>query len=175
VTSCAYITVGTGIGVGLVINGAPVHGLMHPEGGHVMPARHPQDTYQGFTKLHPASVESMAAAKACAERCAVDPQDLPAVSDSHPAWDFVAYYIAQLCVSIMFMVSPHVIVLSGGIMQRHSLFPRIRKHFATLNDGYVNVPRIFSELDQYIVPSSFGDNCGIIGALELARGILRLP
>jgi fructokinase len=171
-TSCAYVTVGTGVGVGLVVNGAPVHGLMHPEGGHVMPTRHPDDTYGGCTSLHPTSVEAMAAAQACAERCGVAVDALAGVDDADPAWDMVAYYLAQLCLSITLTVSPHFIVMSGGVMQRSSLFPRVRSHFAELNDGYIDVPKIRDSLDTYIVPSAFGSDAGIIGACELARRAL---
>lgn len=168
-TSCAYITVGTGVGVGLVVNGAPVHGLMHPEGGHIMPLRHPDDSYGGWTSLHPGSVESMASAQACAERCGVTMAELPTVSDDHPQWDIVAYYLAQLCLTITFAVSPHFIVLSGGVMKRESLFPKIRSHFLKLNDEYIDVPVIRDSLEDYIVPSAHGNDAGIIGACAIAR------
>lgn len=169
-SSCAYITVGTGIGVGLVVNGAPIHGLLHPEGGHLMPTVHPDDTYVcEWTELHPTSIESMAAAQACADRCGVPTSDLASVRDDHPEWSFVAYYIAQLALSITFLVSPHFIVISGGVMKRRSLFPKIRSHFKDLNDGYIDRPEISQALDSYIVPSSFGNDAGIIGACELGR------
>lgn len=168
-TSCAYVTVGTGIGVGVVVNGEPVHGLMHPEGGHVTPERHPRDTYSGWSVIHRSSVESLASAQACAERCGVSMDKLPEVSDDDPSWDVVAYYLAQLCYTVTLILSPHFIVLSGGVMQRLSLFPLIRNHFAALNNGYINVPKIRESIDTYIVPSAFGSNSGVIGAIELAR------
>lgn len=167
--NCAYITVGTGIGVGVVVNGAPVHGLLHSEGGHVMPTAFPGDTYGGWTDLHPSSVESMAAAQACAERCGVPASALATVSEDHPQWDVVAYYIAQLCLSITYLVSPHFIVISGGVMKRTSLFPRVRSHFKALNDGYIDVPEMGEALDSYITMSKFGNEAGIIGACELGR------
>lgn len=145
---------------------------MHPEGGHLMLKRREGDEYDGWTTLHPGSVEAMASAQACAERSGVAMRDLAAVDDDNPAWDDVAYYIAHLCVSIMLLVSPHVIVLSGGVMRRKSLFPKIRAHFEKLNDGYVCVPKILDALDTYIVPSKFGNDAGILGAIELARRAL---
>lgn len=95
--------------------------------------------------------------------------ELPTVSDEHPQWDIVAYYLAQLCLTITLAVSPHFIVLSGGVMKRKSLFPKIRSHFLKLNDGYIDVPVIRNSLDEYIVPSAHGNNAGIIGACAIAR------
>lgn len=169
--SCAYVTVGTGIGVGLVVDGKPVHGLVHPEGGHIMPLKRASDTYKGWSNIHRDSVESMASARACAERAGVmDPKLLATkVGDDDPVWDDVAYYLAQLCVTVCYVASPHVIVLSGGVMKRAVLFDKIRKQFETLNEGYIAADKILNRLDEYIVPSKYGNDIGIIGAIELAR------
>lgn len=167
--SCAYVTVGTGIGVGLVINGKPVHGLVHPEGGHIMALRKVGDVYSGWEDIHPMSVESMASARACAERTGVQMKDLASVSDSHPAWDDVAYYLAHLCLCICYIASPHVIVLSGGVMKRRILFKKIRNIFSSLNNGYISSEAVLNHLDTYIVPSAYANEIGIIGAIELAR------
>lgn len=167
--SCAYITVGTGIGVGLVVNGAPVHGLVHPDGGHVMALRKENDFYPGWLAIHPLCVESMASARACADRTGVQPKALPRVSDEHPAWDDIAYYLAQLCFTICLIASPHVIVMSGGVMKRSILFDRIRSHFIQLNNGYISSEKLTTRIHEYIVPSAFGNDIGIVGAIELAR------
>ena len=166
VTSLAFITVGTGIAVGLVINGKAVHGLIHPEGGHVLAVPRAGDRLASRGHV---CIEDVANAGAIAERVGCSPSQLDSISDSHAVWDDVAYYLGQLCLTVTYMVSPHVIVMSGGVMRRLSLFPRIRKHFATLNSGYITHPRIIHELDKYIVPSRFGNRVGIIGALELSR------
>lgn len=173
--SCAYITVGTGIGVGVVVNGQPIHGLVHPEGGHIMTLRKDGDTYPGWCHIHRLSAESMASARACAERTGVEMPDLATVSDDHPAWDDVAYYLAQLCITITYMVSPHVIVLSGGVMKRTILFNKIRKQFKELNEGYIAADKIKNHLNDFIVPSAYGNQIGIIGAIELARRAVSLP
>lgn len=138
-----------------------------------MPLRHPDDAYGGWTTLHPGSVESMASAQACAERCGVSMAELPNVPDDHPQWNLVAYYLAQLCMTITFAVSPHFIVLSGGVMKRASLFPKIRSHFVKLNDGYIDVPMVRDTLDEYIIPSAHGNDAGIIGACEIARHAIK--
>lgn len=143
-----------------------MHGLVHPEGGHVLVRGREGD--HAAERGRPC-VEDVACAGAIAERVGLAPNRLHTVPDSHPVWDDVAHYLAQLCLTITYMVSPHVIVLSGGVLTRQSLFPRIRKHFATFNAGYIAHPRVTQELDKYIVPSRFGNSVGIIGALELAR------
>lgn len=167
--SCAYITVGTGIGVGLVVNGRPVHGLVHPEGGHIMPLQKDGDTYKGWSSLHTQAVESMASAKACAQRAGVPTTQLATVPDEDSIWDDVAYYLAQLCLTICYIASPHVIVLSGGVMKRTILFDKIRETFLRLNEGYIAADKIQNHLDDYIVSSAYGNQIGIIGAIELAR------
>lgn len=167
--SCAYITVGTGIGVGVVVGGRPVHGLVHPEGGHIMTLRPDGDTYPGWSKIHQLSVESMAGAGACAERAEVPTSVLASLSDDNAIWDDVAYYLAQLCLTICYIVSPHVIVMSGGVMKRTILFDKIRQQFTKLNEGYIAANKIINHIDEYIVPSKYGNDIGIIGAIELAR------
>lgn len=169
VDSCAYITVGTGVGVGVVVDGNPVHGLAHPEGGHIMVLRKSDDQYPGWSHIHRESVESMASARACAERIGVDPSELASAADDHPAWEDIAYYLAQACITITYIASPQVIVLSGGVLKRTILFEKIRKHFEILNDGYIGVEKLRNNLDKFIVPSAYGNQIGIIGALELAR------
>jgi len=158
--------VGTGVGVGLVVNGGAIHGLVHPEGGHVLVVGRPGDRVAASGR---ACVEDVCCAGAISERVGCSPSELKDVPESHPVWDDVSYYLAQLVLTITYIASPQVVVLSGGIMNRESLFPKIRKHFTGLQNGYLRHPRLLSELDQYIVPSRFGDSVGIIGALELAR------
>eukprot|EP00184_Porphyridium_aerugineum_P002097 CAMPEP_0184707956 /NCGR_PEP_ID=MMETSP0313-20130426/37515_1 /TAXON_ID=2792 /ORGANISM="Porphyridium aerugineum, Strain SAG 1380-2" /LENGTH=381 /DNA_ID=CAMNT_0027169537 /DNA_START=23 /DNA_END=1168 /DNA_ORIENTATION=+ len=165
----AYITVGTGVGVGIVVENKPIHGLMHPEGGHIFVQRKAGDNYIPKCLYHKENVEieSMVSAGAIAERCGISPEKLADLTDDDPVWDFVAYYLAQLCIAITYLTSPHAIVLSGGVMKRQSLLPKIRAHFQELNADYVAPPKIVTRLDQYIVGPSFGYEIGVIGALHL--------
>lgn len=167
--SCAYITVGTGIGVGVVVHGQPIHGLVHPEGGHIMVLRPDHDKFAGWSDIHKLSVESMASARACAGRANCPPQQLAQLKDDNPIWDDVAYYLAQLCLTLCYVTSPHFIVMSGGVMKREMLFEKIRTKFVELNEGYISSERLLQNIDQYIVPSKYGNDIGIIGAIELAR------
>lgn len=97
---------------------------------------------------------------------------LAGVADDHPVWDDVAYYLAQLCLTLCYVASPHFIVLSGGVMKRNILFEKIRKCFVVLNDGYVAADTLAETANHYIRPSAFGNDIGIIGAVELARRAL---
>ena len=116
--------VGTGIGVGLVVNNRPIHGLVHPEGGHVMLNRPKHDAFKGWADIHLLSVDSMASTKASVDRAKVASAELAELKDDNPIWDDVAYYLAKLCLTICYMISPHVIVLSGGLIKRDVLRDR---------------------------------------------------
>ena len=168
-TSCAFITVGTGVGVGIAIDGRPIHGLTHPEGGHIMPLKYEGDDYVGWDEVQHDAIESLISSRAISERTGVKQSELASVPDSHQVWDIVAYYLAHLCIAITYLVSPQVIVLSGGVLKRDCLLPLIRKHFVQLNNNYVSVPKVTSDIDTYIVKSRFGNDIGLIGAAELAR------
>lgn len=172
-TSCAYVTVGTGIGVGLVVNGQCIHGLVHPEGGHIpCLRRRPEDAYKGFTRLHPWSVECQCSSEAIADRAGVSPGQLKDLPDDHEVWSDVAWMLGGLCASICALVSVERIILSGGVMQRLSLFPKIRLATRQILDGYVQHPKILEDgpkgIDGYIMPSVRGNDAGIFGALALA-------
>ena len=124
--SCAYITIGTGIGVGLVIDGKTVHGLLHPEAGHIRVGREPGDVFPGNCPYHSDCAEGMCASGALAMRKEIDATDLPNVPDNDPLWTTCAFYLAELCANLVLIASPERICIGGGIMQRRSLYPKIR-------------------------------------------------
>lgn len=172
-TSLAYVTVGTGVGVGLFVNGAPVHGLLHPEAGHVACPAYPTgedlDT-TGLTSLnckHWYEVEAMCATRALARRAGCEPSQLEDLPDDHSVWDVAAHYLASMCANLVLVVSPQRIVLSGGVMQRASLFPKIREKLVTFLNGYIPAAGLLAE--DYVSPSRWGNRAGIIGALALAK------
>eukprot|EP01105_Mastigella_eilhardi_P006838 TRINITY_DN18353_c0_g1_i1.p1 TRINITY_DN18353_c0_g1~~TRINITY_DN18353_c0_g1_i1.p1 ORF type:complete len:345 (+),score=74.42 TRINITY_DN18353_c0_g1_i1:36-1037(+) len=169
-TSCAYITVGTGVGVGVVVDGQTVHGLLHPELGHGYAPRAPGDTFPGTCRRHrdPPCIEGMVASGALAARFGVPQGELSRVPDDDPQWMFVANYLAHVCVSLVLSVSPNMIVFGGGVLNRAPLLPAIRKRTLELLAGYINALNP-DNIDKYIVKSSFGGNAGINGATELAR------
>lgn len=162
--SCLYYTVGTGIGVGVYAEGRLVHGLMHPEGGHVPVRKHPDDAFAGLCPYHGDCLEGLAAGPAIEKRWGVKGSDLPS---EHPAWTMEAYYIAQALTSAILMLAPRRIILGGGVMHQEQLFPLIRAEVERSLNGYLNVPELLDGLDGYIVPPGLGDNAGLCGALAL--------
>eukprot|EP01089_Gocevia_fonbrunei_P020489 TRINITY_DN7657_c0_g1_i1.p1 TRINITY_DN7657_c0_g1~~TRINITY_DN7657_c0_g1_i1.p1 ORF type:complete len:300 (-),score=54.84 TRINITY_DN7657_c0_g1_i1:3-902(-) len=169
-----YVTVGTGVGVGLVVEGQPVHGILHPEMGHYFVPRSPNDTFEPTCDFHGGCLEGFVASGALSKRFGVDRTKLAEIPDSHDQWDHIAFYLAQLCITLILTVSPHVIVLGGGVMNRKILFPKIRTLVRELLNGYLKVDQITdpTKMDKYIVESPFGNDAGIIGALQMAKQIL---
>lgn len=167
--SCLYITIGTGIGGGALVDGNLIHGMLHPEMGHIYLKRHPQDSYRGFCPFHGDCFEGMAAGPAIEDRWQTKAYDLPM---DHIAWDIEAYYIAQAVVSYILTLSPEKIILGGGVMKQEQLFSKIRKEVARLLNGYVHTPQILENIDSYIVAPGLGDNAGLAGSLALALRVL---
>ena len=167
-----YITVGTGVGIGAVLDGSPIHGLLHPEGGHMVVPPAIGETYPGGCAYnHRYCVEGMVHSKAIAERAGVGQNELRTLSDDHEVWNKVGYYLGALCLNVTYLLSPHVIVLGGGIMKRRVLYDITRRWFKELLKGYLDVEKFKTDagLAGYIRESVFGDSAGIVGALELAR------
>lgn len=160
-----YVTVGTGIGAGIVINGQLLQGITHPEVGHMlMPRELLVDTYQGCCPFHVGCLEGLASGTAIAQRWGVNGKLL---ADDHPAWDLEAHYLAVMCVNLTQCFSPQKIILGGGVMEKTLLFPLIRRKFIELINGYAP-ESILTQIDQYIVPTGLAGQAGIVGALDLA-------
>lgn len=164
-STCLYYTVGTGVGVGVLAEGRLVHGLVHPEGGHVLVRKHPEDAYEGFCPYHGADcLEGVAAGPAIEGRWGVKGHALPA---DHKAWHWEAYYLGQAIASAVLLLSPQNVILGGGVMKQQQLFPLIRQQVQQRLNGYVQAEAILSGIDDYIVPPGLGDNAGLTGALAL--------
>jgi fructokinase len=162
-----YMTVGTGIGVGVVVGGKPVHGLIHPEGGHVLvPHDWQSDAFAGVCQFHGDCFEGLASGPAMQKRWGMCAENLP---NDHPGWNLEAGYIALAVVNIICTLSPRRIVLGGGVIQHVGLLPLIRQKVIKLLNGYVRSPVLMNEIDGYIVPPSFGESSGSLGAIALAR------
>ena len=165
--SCLYVTIGTGVGGGLIIGGKPVHGLTHPELGHMLLAPEPDDpTPDGFCPYHKHCLEGLAAGPAIQKRWGIPAQELP---QEHPAWALEVSYIAQMCLNAIMAFSPEKIILGGGVMQQQFLFPLIRAKTLELLGGYLCSPVVERGLEDYIVPPGLGVNSGVMGAYLLAR------
>lgn len=161
-----YITVGTGIGGGAMVEGSLLHGLMHPEMGHFrVPHDRDRDPFNGTCPFHGDCLEGLASGPAIEERWGQPGEHL---SDDHPAWVLEAHYLALGLVSIICVLSPQRIILGGGVMKRAFLFPMIRSEVQRLLNGYIQVPAITEEIETTIVPPRLGGRAGVLGAIALA-------
>jgi fructokinase len=170
-SSAVYVTIGTGIGAGALVESKLLHGLIHPEMGHIPIRRHPEDHYAGKCPYHHDCLEGMAAGPAIEQRWGRKGHELE--SDMQ-VWEMEAFYIAQAVANFVYILSPHKIILGGGVMKQSQLFPLIRKQVLSLLNGYVQHPQLLEQMDTYIVPPALGDNAGLSGALVLAKQELEL-
>lgn len=163
--SSIYITIGTGVGVGVFQNGGLLHGMLHPEAGHILLSKHPKDSFEGLCPFHPNCLEGLAAGPAIEKRWGKKAIEL---KDNSEVWELEAYYLSQAIVNYILTLSPHRIVLGGGVMHQEQLFPLIRGQVAELLNGYIKTPQL-QNLDQYIVPAALNDDQGIMGCIQLAK------
>lgn len=162
--SCIYITIGTGIGVGVIADGKLLHGMLHPEGGHILLQKIPEDEYEGFCPFHENCFEGLAAGPAIERRWGKKAIEL---DEHHKAWEMEAEYIAQALVNYTCILSPQRIILGGGVMHQTQLLPMIRDRFTKLLNGYLKTKEL-EDIDTFIVAQSLEDKQGILGALKLA-------
>ncbi len=161
-----YITVGTGIGGGVLAGGQPVHGLLHPELGHMHVPRAMGDTFRGSCPSHADCVEGMAAGSAIVERWGKRLDELP---PGHPAYAQTAHYLGHLVTNAILTVSPEKIVLGGGVMDSGVLLPLIRRNVRLLLNGFIAVDPVERGIDKLIVSPGLGVNSGLLGAIALAQ------
>ncbi|MGD2155645.1 MAG: ROK family protein [Anaerolineales bacterium] len=162
-----YLTVGTGIGGGAMVAGELLHGLMHPEMGHMrVPHDRDRDPFDGICPFHQDCLEGLASGPAIVARWGQRGQELFA---EHPAWELEAQYLAYGLVSQICILSPERIILGGGVMARTHLFPKVRAKTLELLNGYLQVPAILEQIDSYVVPPKLGDQAGVLGAIALAQ------
>jgi fructokinase len=162
----AYLTIGTGIGGGILVDGVPIHGLMHPEIGHIYPRRHALDPgFEGVCPFHRDCLEGLASGPAILARTGKSLQQL---DPTHPQWEIEADYLGQLCAQLVLTVSPQRIIMGGGVMSQTRLLPLIRQRLLHWLGGYIDRSEILTEFGGYVVGPALGDRAGILGALALA-------
>jgi fructokinase len=162
-----YLTVGTGIGGGAYVEGKLLHGLIHPEMGHI-PLRHDKakDPYEGNCPFHGDCFEGLASGVAVEKRWQKSGHDLPT---DHPAWDLEAEYIAQALASYSFTLSPQRIIIGGGVGSLEHLLPKIRQKTKEYINGYIQSYIILEHIETYIVNPGLGNRSGMLGAIALAE------
>ena len=167
VDTFVYITIGTGIGGGVMTNGKLLHGMLHPEIGHMLiPHDRGRDPFAGSCPYHGDCLEGLAAGPALLARWQQRGETLPA---DHPAWALEAHYLALMCANLALTISPQRIILGGGVMQQPSMFPMLRAEFQQALNGYIRMPQIEEQVANYLVPPGLGDRAGVLGALALAQ------
>ena len=165
--SVLYLTIGTGIGGGIIIQGEPLHGMLHPEMGHIyLPISSDEGAFRGICPYHGNCFEGLASGPALQAQWGVEAEEL---AEDHPAWKREAHIIAQALCNYICILSLHIIILGGGVMQQKQLFPLIRSQVQTLLNGYVQAPSIINNIDSYIVPPGLGNRAGVLGAIGLAQ------
>ncbi len=164
-----YLTIGTGVGGGGVIGGKPMHGLVHPEMGHMLLRRDPaRDPYPGACPFHGDCLEGLCAGPALAKRWGAPAETF---GPDHPAWALEAEYIAAALHNLTCILSPQRIILGGGVMQQPFLFPMIRQELVRQLNGYVQSPAILQQIDRFVVPPGLGNRAGSLGSIAMAAGL----
>ncbi|MCH8611792.1 ROK family protein [Arsenicicoccus dermatophilus] len=171
VDSLVYLTVGTGIGGGAVLDGRPVHGLLHPEMGHLMVNPHPADDYPGRCPYHGRCVEGMASGPAFADRFGARLETLDPDRQRQAA-GLAGYYVGQLIAGIVLTLSPHRIVVGGGVPHLAGALEAMRGELVDRLGGYVRRPEILGGAGEYVVAPGLGDDAGVLGAVALGLDAL---
>lgn len=166
--SCLYMTVGTGIGVGAISEGEIIHGMAHPEMGHIIIRRHPEDKFEGSCTYHRDCLEGMAAGPALEQRWGKKGIELV---DNPKVWEVQSYYLAQAITNFILILAPKKIILGGGVMKQAQLFSLIQEKVSGNLNNYIKTKELAS-LKNYIVPPSLGDNAGLCGSIALAKKAL---
>ena len=166
-----YLTVGTGIGAGIISEGRVLYGKAHPEIGHLfLPKKDNDRDFAGACPFHgDLCAEGLASGPALEQRWQRPASQL---DESHEAWDIEASYLAMLCINLVLVTSPQKIILGGGVMSRGHLFPMIRKHFVALLNDYADLTLLSHSVDDLIVPAGLGEDSGILGACAIASRLL---
>ncbi len=168
VDSCVYITIGTGIGIGVIADGKPLHGALHPEGGHIMMGKKPGDDFKCICPNHDCCFEGMASGPAIEKRWGMKAYEL---SDRPEVWETESWYIAQAIVDYIMILSPQRIILGGGVMKQTQLFPMICAKVKEMIHGYLVMPEL-DDIEHYIVSPGCGDDQGILGCIAMAAELL---
>ncbi len=167
-TDFIYITVGTGIGGGAIVNSSILHGLVHTEMGHI---RIPHDTsldlFAGICPFHGDCLEGLASGPAMQARWGLSPHELP---EDHEAWKLEARYLALGLASLICALSPQRIIIGGGVMLQPQLFPLVRRELAASLNGYIQARELLDRIDEFVVPPKLGNRAGVLGSLVLAEG-----
>ncbi len=164
-TDAVYFTIGTGIGMGVISGGNLLHGMLHPEIGHIKMSVVHNDDFAGVCPSHGTCFEGMASGPAIEKRWGKSAKDL---NENNDVWELEADYIAQALTTVIYALSPQKIILGGGVMHQKQLFPLIREKVLEDINNYIDTKEL-RNIANYIVPASLNDKQGVMGALKLAE------
>jgi fructokinase len=170
-----YLTVGTGVGGGAIVHGRPLHGFLHPEMGHLqVPAPAGPDGFpaRAHCPFHDSCLEGFVCGPAIASRWGAAAETFP---EGHPAWKETADTLSRGLVSIITILAPQRIILGGGVMHGPGMLLAVRRGVQQHLNGYLNVPCLLNDIDQYLVAPGLGDQAGVLGALALGQQVVGLP
>lgn len=162
----AYLTIGTGIGGSLMIDGKLIHGEGHSEMGHMRVSRHPDDHFKGCCPFHDDCLEGMASGTSIGQRWNTGAEEL---GKDHPAWEIEADYLAQACLNLLMIAPPQRIILGGGVMEQKHLLPQVLEKLKSQHNGYGTSPK----WNGLLVTPELGNNAGLLGCVTLGQEILR--
>ena len=166
IKNMVYITIGTGIGAGIIVNGSLVHGLVHPEFGHIhIPHDKRIDPFPGICPYHRDCFEGLASGPALTERWRMPADEIP---QDHVAWDLEGEYIAYALSDLVCTISPEKIILGGGVMHRYYLYDIIRTKTVSIINRYIRSKYLEESIGDYITPPRLKSDSGLVGALCLA-------
>jgi fructokinase len=166
----AYVTVGTGIGAGVVANGRALHGLVHPELGHVrIPHERERDPFPGSCPFHGDCLEGLASGEALRQRWGAPGEEL----DRPEVWELEADYLALGLANLVLTLSPERLIVGGGVAATPGLLALVRERLPQVLAGYLDAPQLSEGIDAYLVPPALGKRAGVLGAIELARNARR--
>ena len=165
-----YGTIGTGVGFGIYLNNQLLHGLLHPETGHMLLRKHEIDKdFHGPCPFHDNCLETLASGPSIEKRWHKSAREL---YDDKQVWDLEAYYISEALVNCILCYSPERIILGGGVMHNEELVKLIRIKVLEKLNNYIKKEEITEHIDEYIVLPGLNDNAGIVGAIELGKEML---
>lgn len=159
-----YITIGTGVGVGVITNGMLLHGMLHPEAGHILLRKHPEDGYEGVCPYHGSCLEGLASGPAIEKRWG---KPAAMLAEDHKGWELEAYYIGQALVDYIVTLSPQKIILGGGVMHQEHLLPMVHREVKKQLNGYLKTQQL-ERMEDYIVLPGLNGSQGIMGCMKLA-------
>ncbi|WP_165069228.1 ROK family protein [Marisediminicola senii] len=169
--SVAYATFGTGVGVGIILNGSLVAGNGYPEVGHVLVRRHPRDDFSGICPFHGDCLEGLTSGPAIMARWGVNASLLTGRARA-TGYEIIAYYIAQVTAQVTFALGVERFIVGGGVLGAPGLLDEVRQQLSGVTGGPLAGHGMTADPFDFLVPPALGGDAGVLGALAIAEGLV---